>query len=224
MASGLFEYIIKATLAVHRVSERIPSEEPLARMLKEAALRVVADFALLDFHHITASGSGSTADRNTQEEYNKDNAKVSLEILCAYFTLAREEAKRHAWLEPKNFDILTREYRTLWSKLEAESITHTQTFSHQAARQRSSTDRNEKVPIKDTNARSTEIAAQRQSDLENYTRSLENGQFSLNDIAERFSYSSRRTLRRDIHELISRGIVKQDGRKKGTMYHVVQDI
>ena len=217
MVSELLERLIKLILAIYRVSDRLPQDEPLARFTKESALRFAGDFVMAAY---------------AQEEYNKMNIRTSQEVLCAYFILAREQGKRGIFsFNPENFLLLERECRALFAVIEERNAPHDHTNISRGKDEKFGLRKKNLIGEDEIETRKAHVRSPRsisastlarRNQIEDYFRSVGDAEISFKEIVAAFPGVSSRTVRRDIDALEQRGIVKAKGNTKGTFYQFTQ--
>ena len=105
---GEKDYFLKLTLAVYRVSEYFPEDEPLKNLIREKSSQVLAELVLL------RSNPGLIGE---ERERVFDQFLNNTEILLNYFDLAQKQN----WVDPLNFLILKKEYNIIKGYFQPEN-------------------------------------------------------------------------------------------------------
>ncbi|HDJ30389.1 MAG TPA: DeoR family transcriptional regulator [bacterium] len=179
-------YLVKLTLAVYRVTQKIPLQEPLRYKIREIADKIL-------------------------EEYVKSNPASSLmlryiDLLQAFFHIAQQEN----WVNPLNFQILSQEYQKLAQKIK----THSQ--KSQPSQEVIHLPPKQKIEAKEREFVGKEIKVRpsfRQQKILSLLK--ENKQLTLSQLRKLFPQVSDRTLRRDMESFLKAGLIsrKRMGRK-----------
>ena len=105
---GEKDYFLKLTLAVYRVSEYFPEDEPLKNLIREKSSQVLAELVLL---RSNPGLIGEERERVFEQFLN------NTEILLNYFDLAQKQN----WVDPLNFLILKKEYNIIKGYFQPEN-------------------------------------------------------------------------------------------------------
>jgi len=97
---------IEFCLAVYRITDRFPQEEPLRGKLRQISIDVV-EFLVYNVSYPTVSG----------RFFNSEDLKQKLRNLFVHFDIAEEQE----WVNKENFGVLKGEYRKLYSELALRS-------------------------------------------------------------------------------------------------------
>ncbi|MBZ9572634.1 DeoR family transcriptional regulator [Patescibacteria group bacterium] len=95
------DYLIKLSLAVYRVTEVFPAQEPLKFAIREKANQILADLVC-------------------QEQKSKVSEQIlgNIEVLKGYFELA----KGQKWIDERNFFVLEKEYDKIREEIKKGSL------------------------------------------------------------------------------------------------------
>jgi len=185
------DYFIKLTLAVYRVTELFPSQEPLKFSLREKANQILAD-AILFFSENPINL------KENQKERIKDQILRNIEVLEGYF----EVAKTQQWVKDINFFVLKKEYDKLKEEVLRKNQKSLPIFGPENSLQ---------LPLeslrKERCKRILEILQKK-------------GRAQIWEFKEIFPQLSKRTLRRDFEYLLKKGLVERIGEGKMTYYRL----
>jgi hypothetical protein len=200
------DYFIKLTVAVYRITDLLPQEEPLRNFIRQKANDLVADFVIIS--EGKSLGWKVSEPRSLLDRFNLD-----WEVLKAYFELA----KTQQWLKSENFDVLRREYGKWQGELSKEVSSAGQGLGEEVAKR--------KNPVGQvTGPRHLSSSKLMLGDLNNNRHKkiveiLKNkGTAQVKDIKEFFPQLSKRTLRRDFEYLLHQGVVARMGDGNMTVY------
>lgn len=170
------DYFIKLTVALYKVTDLFPKDEPLKYQIRQIANQILA--LLL-------------SQNPTRNSLKINEILDNINILFGYFDLAKSQN----WVNQKNIEILFEEYKKIQENLTRQP--QPQTIKEEKER-----------PIKVSKPRQQE---RRSTPQERQKRVLallrEKKQITLSEIRQIFFQVSQRTLRRDMEDLIKRGIV-----------------
>lgn len=186
------DFYKKLTLAVYRVTELLPEEEPLKRQIRELANKVLANFIL------------------TNPSANNLNIKRDLfrniKILDSYFELA--EAQN--WIDSRNFLVLRREYNKMQKLLE-NRLALTEPTAPQGT--------NTGKPVEKFFSKSVLHRNSTQKRQERIFEAIKaNGKIKVGDLIKIFPEVNRRTLIRDLEGFSRTGFIERNGSGRGTCY------
>lgn len=182
--------ILALTLALYRVSERIPQEEPLRKKIREKANEIL---------ELVFSINPSI------DLEKKAKIKEEIRVLGVFFKVASEQN----WVNPKNFKILLKEYKKIYNLIneldDKKLIQEKPTISKKL-----------KKPVQEGRSNNLLPSERQKRILELICR---NRRVSLEELRLKFSDISQRTLRRDLEKLIKeRKIVRKRLGKKDVIY------
>ena len=182
--------ILALTLALYRVSERIPQEEPLRKKIREKANEIL---------ELVFSINPSI------DLEKKAKIKEEIRVLGVFFKVASEQN----WVNPKNFKILLKEYKKIYNLIneldDKKLIQEKPTISKKL-----------KKPVQEGRSNNLLPSERQKRILELIYR---NRRVSLEELRLKFSDISQRTLRRDLEKLIKeRKIVRKRLGKKDVIY------
>ncbi len=182
--------ILALTLALYRVSERIPQEEPLRKKIREKANEIL---------ELVFSINPSI------DLEKKAKIKEEIRVLGVFFKVASEQN----WVNPKNFKILLEEYKKIYNLIneldDKKLIQEKPTISKKL-----------KKPVQEGRSNNL-LPSERQKRILELI--YQNRRVSLEELRLKFSDISQRTLRRDLEKLIKeRKIVRKRLGKKDVIY------
>jgi len=194
--------ILALTLALYRVSERIPQEEPLRKKIREKANEILElVFSInpsIDFE-------------------KKAKIKEEIRILGVFFKVASEQN----WVNPKNFKILLEEYKKIYNLInelaDKKLIQEKEkTPKVQISQETPTISKKLKKPVQEGRSNNL-LPSERQKRILELI--YQNRRVSLEELRLKFSDISQRTLRRDLEKLIKeRKIVRKRLGKKDVIY------
>lgn len=214
MAEDILKRLVDAACAVYRVGERLPTDDPLVRMLKEAALTTTASCvvffyspevynkaaAFLDRRSLGNESAGLHSSRSLD---NKQKALSDLHTLCSYFFVA----KKQEWIDARNFDVLIKEYMQIKEEIE-------EFFRQQATGESSSKSK----PMKQRSEEAT--LSSRQKKIFVYAKDHPDTEISLRELRDLFPDVAYRTVQRDVQWLLEIGLIVKKGTTHNTTYHL----
>ena len=208
---------LNLTLALYRVTDLLPYEEPLRRDIREKGGEIFA--AVVSARH-SADPKG-----------DRDSAWVATEILLGYLVMARTLG----CINPMNFLVLEREYRGLRDALSRiDAPPAGRTYKKPAPRARgkknepakmAQTQEEKSVPKQVKNGEvhpHTNVGAgagERQKAIIGHLS--DNRQAKISDFYETFDGVSSKTIQRDLQDLVVRNLIKKEGDKRWTTYTLV---
>lgn len=216
---------LNLTLALYRVTDLLPHEEPLRRGIREKGGEIFA--AMISARH--------SADPKS-EKSDADHAWVATEILLGYLAMARTLGCAN----PLNFLVLEREYRSLRDAIAQEEVSLTdnvpnESKGHIPANPKPKPDVTKeqekskpmKVPSAWTGtpespaekAANTGSANERQKAIIGHLS--DKGQAKISDFYETFDGVSSKTIQRDLQDLVARNMIRKEGDKRWTTYTLV---
>ncbi len=204
---------LKLTEAVYKSIEFLPDEEPLANKIKERALGVLANLILN--HLITQSNPISFFTEKENEGLEKKQiltqTLTDIEILKNYLKIGRDQK----WIDNFNFLILAKEYDTIKEKIKEEleeKETEVNTTKIKKQRKREDKDKKQKSPENSLSSRERKILK--------ILKKKEKVQVS--DLKEVLGGVSKRTLRRDLDDLLKKEKIIRKGEWNQVFYKIKQ--
>lgn len=191
------EYFVKLTVALYKVTNLFPENEPLRYQIRQKSLEILSSLI----------GENPQITTSHIQELSRN-----IEILCRYFEIAQAQN----WVDKKNLEILAREYRKIQEDfLEREKI-HSETSSHSQKNREKTPSIFKKKRIQKTSQGSKN---KKTTPTERKIKILEllkhKNTLTLSEIKNLFFQVSQRTIRRDMEDLIKKGLVarKRIGQK-----------
>lgn len=191
MPEDILKRLVHAACAVYRVGDRLPADDPLTRMLKEAALTTTASCVVFFC---------------SPEGYNERKAHGDIDTLRTFFVVA----KNQDWLDPRNFSVLLEEYLQLKEEIR-------EFRGKQAERENES----KRGPLKEKNERNEAVViSNRQKKILAYAKDHLGEEISLKQVRDMFPDVAYRTVQRDIQMLLDIGLIGKKGTTHNTTYHL----
>ncbi len=190
------ERYLKLTDAIYRVIEFFPENEPLKNKIKEKSLEVMENLVLF---------SGKPADAG------KLSTKVlkDIEVLKEYFRLGKSQG----WLDSLNFFIISKEYDKIKEGLQSAKEVQSE--------ETAPTDNFQSSPIINEERQAVfaiEQISDRQKKILEILGRQEKAQ--VGDFKKTFSSVSKRTLRRDLDDLLQKKKIIRVGEWNQVFYKV----
>ena len=189
------EYFVKLTIALYKVTDLFPENEPLRYQIRQKSLEILSSLI----------GENPQINTSHIQELSRN-----IEILCRYFEIAQAQN----WVDKKNLEILAREYRKIQEDfLEREKI-HSETSSQKNREKTPSISKKERIQKASQGSKNKKTTP-----TERKIRILEllkhKNTLTLSEIKNLFFQVSQRTIRRDMEDLIKKGLVarKRIGQK-----------
>ena len=234
---------LNLTLALYRVTDLLPQEEPLRRGIREKGGEIFA--AVISARH---------SDDLKLKKGDVDHAWVATEILLGYLAMARTLGCAN----PLNFLVLEREYRSLRDDISVEetSLKDSVRESSKGQTEKKSQPERKKnesvspiksnpssIPLSRTSAgvdsngvkappswtgvsesmpprpAKTGSANDRQKAIIGHLS--DKGQAKISDFYETFDGVSSKTIQRDLQDLVARNVIRKEGDKRWTIYTLV---
>ncbi len=194
------EYIIKLTLALYRVTELFPQKEPLREKLRKQALEILGDLVPYYF-----SSDSLVLDSKKSEI---DKIAKDIEILEDLLEIAQSQN----WVDSRNFLVLKQEYvkikkGVIYANLDLVDI---------AQQEKKSTEK--PTEKKDKELLQKPKISLRQKKILEFLKTRERTQ--VWELQELFPGISKRTLRRDLENLLNQGIIERIGKWNETFYRI----
>ncbi len=215
------------TLALYRVTDLLPQEEPLRRGIREKGGEIFA--AVISARH------------STDPKGDADHAWVATEILLGYLAMARTLGCAN----PLNFLVLEREYRSLRDAIALEEASlkdnvrenpkgQTEKKSEQKGKKnepvspaRNSVSNGVKAPpswadvSESMPPRPEKIGSANDRQKAIIGHLSDKGQARISDFYETFDGVSSKTIQRDLQDLVARNVIRKEGDKRWTTYTLV---
>ena len=210
---------LNLTLALYRVTDLLPQEEPLRRGIREKGGEIFA--AVISARH---------SDDLKLKKGDVDHAWVATEILLGYLAMARTLGCAN----PLNFLVLEREYRSLRDAIDLEEASlkdsvHESPKGQTEKKPQPEGKKNEpvKVPQSWTGvAENNSPKLAKTGDANERQRAIighlsYKGQAKISDFYETFDGVSSKTIQRDLQDLVARNVIRKEGDKRWTIYTLV---
>ena len=204
-------FFVRLAFATHRVVDVLPSEEQIAHEIRETANTILADLILL------------TDKEAVRPEKKRDllfGVERQIDILLVYLS----RAKKEGWVNPENFSMLEEEYGKIRDLLEifedvplheerASREQKPQAGREKEVRELQKIEKNEEKPsfVEDRTA-----LTQRQKRIIEFLRVKENAQ--VWELQKVLPEVTKRTLRRDLDELLEKNLVERKGEWNAVSY------
>jgi len=188
-------YFIRLTMAVYRVTELFPENEPLKLKIREKANDLLADLI-----------GGAKGNPGFENEELTDVVDKDITVINSFFELAETQG----WVDPVNFLVLKKEYGKIKEiQKSRESIPSKELLGMASRVVRS------RVVRGDLEDRLNERQRKILKVLEKKDR------VQVWEIKEIFSGVTKRTLRRDFEDLLNKKLIKRMGERNETFYRLV---
>ncbi|MCK4781617.1 DeoR family transcriptional regulator [Candidatus Parcubacteria bacterium] len=192
------EYIIKLTLALYRVTELFPEKEPLKDKLRERALKILGDLAPYYF-----SSDSSILDSRKSEI---DKTAKDIEALEDLLEIAQSQN----WVDFRNFLVLNQEYVNIRKGLIYASLDANSTGIIQ--------EKDKLIEKKSKELPKKAKISPRQEKILEFLKKQEKAQ--VWELQKFFPEKTKRTLRRDLENLLSQGLIERIGKWNETFYKI----
>jgi len=199
---GEKDYFLKLTLAVYRVSEYFPEDEPLKNLIREKSSQVLAELVLL---RSNPGLIGEERERVFEQFLN------NTEILLNYFDLAQKQN----WVDSLNFLILKKEYNIIKGYFQPENKPKNNPGHFREKGQIGQVGQKVGQKVGQEIGQNNSLNDRCQVIL-NFLK--ENGRAQPQDFKKLFPQISKRTLRRDFKYLLEKQLIERIGDKNTTFY------
>ena len=191
-------YLLQVTNELYRITLLFPKKEPLRYKMRQLSNEVLANFVDL------------SQEKNLQEEVRIiEDSNHKIEILDGFFDVARAQN----WVRPSDILDLQKEYDSI--KVGFSSI-NSNGKEQERVRVVTHVPIIEK-PYKEDKVKEIILSGRQEKIL----RILEDkGRAQVNNIKDYFPDTSKRTLRRDLKELLDNDFVRRKGERNSTFYEV----
>jgi len=192
-------YLLQVTNELYRITLLFPKKEPLRYKMRQLSNEVLANFVDLYQKKDFQEGVKIIEDSNHK-----------IEILDGFFDVARAQN----WVRPSDILDLQKEYNAIKEgflnissdnkkKEEPQVVVHTSVI--------------EKPPKKEEKQKET-ILSSRQEKILRILEDKEKAQ--VNEVKDYFPDTSKRTLRRDLKELLDNDLIRRKGERNSTFYEI----
>jgi len=195
--------IIKLTTALYKVTSLFPEKETLSISIRKKG-NLILSFLVIVNNKDLVLGNEELKDFSLK-------CRRSVEILLSYFEIAESQN----WINPKNFEILKNQYKEILNELESIKIVEK---------------KNVEKEVKKSEKKKEEIVEVKKEEKPKFTLSQiqekvvtilqGNGKMKPCDINQFFPDLNPRSVRRELQDLKSRGIVISNGAGKKTFYEM----
>ncbi|MEA3295770.1 MAG: hypothetical protein U9Q27_01335 [Patescibacteria group bacterium] len=202
------DYFIKLNRAIYKITETFFEKEPLKFKIREFANNILADLFL--FQNFNCKENALSQQFFSVEEYQKLINKIlnNIEILIAYFDLAESQN----YVSAKNFLFFCQEYGKIKKAVEQEQMRINVQI------QEKSSQVNIPTKIKISKPKEKSLITERQKKLLQILKSKQQAQ--IKEIEKEFPEKSRRTLQRDLENLISKNLIQKKGDYNELFYEI----
>ncbi|RLF34027.1 MAG: hypothetical protein DRN07_00990 [Thermoplasmata archaeon] len=189
------EYFVKLTIALYKVTDLFPENEPLRYQIRQKAVEILSSLI----------GENPKIDTSHIQELSRN-----IEILCRYF----EVAQAQNWVDKKNLEVLEREYRKIQKDCLAREKVYPKASSQKIVEKTSETSRRGRIQ-EDSEGSKREKTTPKERKIKILELLKHKKTLTLSEIKNLFFQVSQRTIRRDMEDLIKKGIVarKRIGQK-----------
>ena len=197
-------FFVRLAFATHRVVDALPQEEQIVQEIREAANTILADLILL-------------TDKEAVRVEKKRDLLFGLERQIDILLVYLGRAKKEGWVNPENFSVLEEEYGKIRDLLEIfEDVPRPQTvkepFDKLRVKEPPKLEKSEENPETEDRASLT----QRQKRIVEFLRVKENAQ--VWELQKVLPEVTKRTLRRDLDELLQKNLVERKGEWNAVSY------
>ena len=192
-------YLLQITNELYRITLLFPKKEPLRYKMRQLSNEVLANFVDLSQKKDFQEGVRIVEDSNHK-----------IEILDGFFDIARAQN----WVRPSDILGLQKEYNTIKEGFLSinggnEKREKTQVVAHASVVEK---------PYKKENKENEMILSGRQEKILRILEDKEKAQVS--DVKDYFPDTSKRTLRRDLRELLDNDLIRRKGERNSTFYEI----
>ena len=192
-------YLLQVTNELYRITLLFPKKEPLRYKMRQLSNEVLANFV-----DLSKGGDLQEEIRIIEDSNNK------IEILDGFFDVA----KAQNWVRPSDILDLQKEYDSIKKRFSSisnndEKLEKTQVAVHVPTTENSS---KEREMVKEM------VLSNRQEKILRILEDKDKAQ--VNDVKDYFPDTSKRTLRRDLKELLDNDLIMRKGERNSTFYEV----
>lgn len=219
-------FFVRLAFAVHRVADALPQEEQIAEEIREAASTILADLIVFVDKEVV------------KIEKKRDillRLKKQIELLVGYLDRAKEED----WVNPENFSLLKEEYGNIQEFLEIfegisfseEKIVLDSEVEDRGSREQGKESPKESIRGSDNEAEvplpvstipskvpDKSVLTQRQKRIIDFLRTKQDAQ--VWELQKILPEVTKRTLRRDLDELLQKNLVERKGEWNAVAYEL----
>ncbi len=215
-------FFVRLAFATHRVADTLPQEEQIAREIKETASTILADLILF-------------TDKESVMPAKKRDLFLQLERQIDILLVYLNRAKKEGWVNPENFSLLEDEYGRIRDFFEIfediQSIVEIEKEKPKSPRQgeerqvlreepqqRNLRGKLERFSEEKQETGSQSLLTERQKRIIDFLKTKENAQvWQLQRILPEVT---KRTLRRDLDELLEKNLVERKGEWNSVSYEL----
>ena len=192
-------YLLQVTNELYRITLLFPKKEPLRYKMRQLSNEVLANFVDLSQEKDFLKGIRIVEDSNHK-----------IEILDGFFDVARAQN----WVRPSDILDLQKEYNAIKAGFLSindgnEKREKVQVVAHASVIEK---------PYKKENKKKEMILSSRQEKILKILEDQENAQ--VNEVKDYFPDTSKRTLRRDLKELLDNDLIRRRGERNSTFYEM----
>ena len=189
--------IIKLTNALYKVTSLFPEKETLSISIRKRGNLILSFLIII-----------GNKDFILGDEIKEISIKCrrSIQILLSYF----EIGKSQNWINPKNFEILENQYNEILKEVESIKFIEKRTAEKEVVKKKEEVT----TPKEEPKFTLTQIQEKVITILQG------NGKMKPCDINQFFPDMNPRSIRRELQDLKSRGIVVSNGSGKKTLYEM----
>lgn len=193
------EKYLKLTKAIYDSIEFLPEEEPLKNKIKETSLSILGNLIFLSLSTHGNPVSFFSEDKKSKERKNQILIKTlsDISVLKNYLKIGKSQG----WIDSFDFLILFKEYDTIKENMEKE-------LEEKEEKKEKTVKKNKKE----------ESFSSRQEKILDFLKEKEKVQVS--HLKEIFPQTSKRTLRRDLDDLMKKEKVKREGEWNQVFYKI----
>jgi len=190
------EKYLKLTKAVYDSIEFLPEKEPLKNKIKETSLSVLGNLIFLSLSTYGNPVSFFSDNKESKEKKNQILVKTlsDISVLKNYLKIGKSQG----WIDSFNFLILSKEYDIIRERLEKDLQKKEEKIEKKEIKEESFSDRQEKIL--------------------DFLKEKEKAQVS--NLKEVFPQVSKRTLRRDLDDLMKKEKIKREGEWNQVFYKI----
>lgn len=186
-------FFVRLAFAAHRVADALPQEEQIVKEIRETVNEILVDLILL-------------MDKEVTRAEKKHDLLFGLERQIDILLVYLDRAKKEGWVNPENFSLLEAEYGKIRELLEIfEDV------GEPIAQKGEEEVKKEKPKLQEQS-----VLTERQRRIVEFLRTKENAQ--VWELQKVLPQVTKRTLRRDLDELLEKNLVARKGEWNAVSY------